>query len=54
MTLGVTNGSGVLKTSLPAGAWTIKVSGKSPSGSWPNTAVLLPTSSPIAVTVTTT
>ena len=54
LTLGVTDGTGALKTSLPAGAWTLKVSGKSPSGSWPNTPVLLPTSSPIAVTVTTT
>jgi prepilin-type N-terminal cleavage/methylation domain-containing protein len=54
LTLGVTDTTGVLKTSLPAGAWTLKVSGKSPSGSWPNTPVLLPTSSPIAVTVTTT
>ncbi len=54
MTLGVTNTSGQLMTSLPAGSWTLKVSGKSPSGSWPSTAVLLPTSSPIAMTVTTT
>ncbi len=54
LTLGVTNSSGQLKTSLPAGNWTLKVSGKSPSGSWPNTGVLLPTSSPISVAVTTT
>jgi prepilin-type N-terminal cleavage/methylation domain-containing protein len=54
LTLGVTNSSGQLMTSLPAGSWTLKVSGKSPSGSWPSTAVLLPTSSPIAMTVTTT
>lgn len=53
LTLGVTGSGGVLKTSLPAGAWTIKVSGVSVSGTWPTTPVLLPTSSPSAITVTT-
>jgi prepilin-type N-terminal cleavage/methylation domain-containing protein len=43
LTLGVTNASGQLLTSLPFGAWTIKVSGASPSPTWPNTPVLLPT-----------
>jgi hypothetical protein len=54
LTLGVTDSTGTLKTSLPAGAWVLKISGKSPSGSWPTTPVLLPTSSPIAVAVNTT
>jgi hypothetical protein len=53
LTLGVTNASGVLNTSLPAGKWTIKVTSKSPSGSWPSTATLLPTSGPSAVSVVT-
>jgi len=54
LVLGVTDSTGTLKTSLPAGAWTLKVSGKSPSSSWPVTPVLLPTTSPIAVAVNTT
>jgi len=54
MTLGVTNASGVLATSLPAGKWTLQIQSKSPSGSWPSTATLLPTSSPTSVTVVTT
>jgi prepilin-type N-terminal cleavage/methylation domain-containing protein len=53
LTLGVTNSSGVLATSLPAGAWTIKVTGKTAVGSWPVTAVLLPTSAPSAIAVVT-
>jgi hypothetical protein len=51
--LGVTNSTGALATSLPAGAWTIKVSGKSPVGSWPVTGVLLPTSAPSTIQVVT-
>jgi len=54
MTLGVTNASGVLMTSLPAGKWTLQIQSKSPSGSWPSTATLLPTSGPTSVTVVTT
>jgi prepilin-type N-terminal cleavage/methylation domain-containing protein len=54
LTLGVTNSLGVLMTSLPAGKWTLQVSGKSPSGSWPVTPSLLPTSSPTSMTVVTT
>jgi prepilin-type N-terminal cleavage/methylation domain-containing protein len=54
LTLGVTNSLGILATSLPAGAWVIKVSGKSPVSSWPTTPVLLPTSLPTAVAVATT
>ncbi len=54
LTLGVTNALGVLATSLPAGAWTIKVSGKSPVGSWPTTPVLLPTSGTTTIAVVTT
>lgn len=52
LTLGVTNGSGVLRTSLPAGDWRLQVSGRSPSGSWPTTGTLLPTSSPTSSVVT--
>ena len=51
LTLGVTNASGALATSLPAGNWTIKISTKSPVGSWPTTGILLPTSAPSAVLV---
>lgn len=53
LALGTTNSSGVLNTSLPAGKWTIKVTSKSPSGSWPITATLLPTSSPSTIPVVT-
>jgi len=52
LTLGVTNASGQLKTSLPAGAWQIKVTGRSPSPSWPTTPVLLPTSGATTIGVT--
>jgi hypothetical protein len=54
LTLGVTTNLGVLATSLPAGKWTIKVSGKTASGSWPVTGTLLPTSAPSAITAVTT
>lgn len=50
LTLGVTNALGVLQTSLPAGAWVIKVSGATSAG-WPTTPVLLPSSGPTAMTV---
>jgi len=53
LTLGVSNASGVLATSLPAGAWTIKATGKTALVSWPVTPVLLPTSAPTAVAVNT-
>jgi prepilin-type N-terminal cleavage/methylation domain-containing protein len=51
LTLGVTNAAGQLLTSMPAGVWTLKVTGRSASPSWPNTANLLPTSSPTTVAV---
>jgi prepilin-type N-terminal cleavage/methylation domain-containing protein len=54
LTLGVTNGSGDLLTSLPAGSWVIQVQGRSPSGSWPTVSGLLPTASPTTVTAVTT
>jgi hypothetical protein len=54
MTLGVTDGTGLLKTSVPAGAWKLQISGRSPSGAWPTTPVLLPTSGPTSMVVTTT
>jgi prepilin-type N-terminal cleavage/methylation domain-containing protein len=53
LTLGVSNASGVLATSLPAGAWTIKATGKTALVSWPVTPVLLPTSAPTAIAVNT-
>lgn len=49
LTLGVTNSSGQLKTSLPAGSWTLKVTGRTPVGAWPNTPELVPGA--VAVTV---
>jgi prepilin-type N-terminal cleavage/methylation domain-containing protein len=54
LTLGVTNASGNLLTSLPAGSWQIKVTGRSPSPTWPTVSGVLPTSAPKAVTVVTT
>ena len=51
LTLGVTDASGTLRTSLPAGAWTLKLSGMSPNGSWPSTPTLLPNSAPSSITV---
>lgn len=52
MTLGVTNGSGVLRTSLPAGDWRLQVTGRSAATSWPTTGTLLPNDSPISPVVT--
>ena len=40
--VGTTNSSGVLQTSLPAGAWTIQVSGKTALSTWPSTGDLAP------------
>jgi len=51
LTLGVTNSSGQLQTSLPAGSWTLKVTGKTAVGSWPNTPVLLPGAAAVTVGV---
>ena len=51
ITLGVTNALGQLNTSLPAGTWTLELSGMSPAGSWPTTPTLLPNSAPSSVTV---
>jgi type II secretory pathway pseudopilin PulG len=53
LTLGVTDATGTLATSLPAGAWTIKVNGTSAYGSWPTTPVLLPDSAATTVAVAT-
>jgi prepilin-type N-terminal cleavage/methylation domain-containing protein len=50
LTLGTINAAGVLKTSLPAGKWTIQLQGYTASGAWPSTAMLLPTSGPTSVT----
>jgi prepilin-type N-terminal cleavage/methylation domain-containing protein len=54
LTLGATDATGTLLTSLPAGAWKLQVNGKSPSGSWPVTPVLLPTTLGTTVAVNTT
>ncbi len=51
LTLGVTNSSGQLLTSLPAGTWTLKITGRTAVGSWPNTPNLLPTAAPVTVAV---
>lgn len=52
LVLGVTASTGYLKTSLPAGNWTIQVSGRTAVGAWPTTGVLLPTASPTSTVVT--
>lgn len=53
VTLGTTDASGRLDTSLPAGEWTLEVAGRSPQGSWPTTPTLLPSSGPTNVLVVT-
>jgi prepilin-type N-terminal cleavage/methylation domain-containing protein len=54
LTLGVTDATGQLNTSLPAGSWQLEISGMSPAGgSWPTTPTLLPNSAPSSVTVVT-
>ncbi|MFN8035961.1 MAG: type II secretion system protein [Acidimicrobiia bacterium] len=53
LTLGTTDGSGLVTAALPYGTWSIRVSGASPSGSWPS-AVVDPSGSPsssVSVTV---
>lgn len=50
LVLGTTNGSGVLATSLPAGAWVIKVSGRTAT-TWPTTSSMLPTNPPTSISV---
>ena len=54
LSLGVTNSSGLLTTSLPAGSWTLTAVSGLHTGTSAATAVLLPTSSPISVVVNTT
>jgi len=54
LTLGVTNATGDLKTSLPAGDWQIQVSGRTPSPSWPTLSDVRVEASPMSVTVVTT
>ena len=51
LTLGVTNSSGQLQTSLPAGSWTLKVTGKTAVGAWPNTPELVPGEAAVTVAV---
>jgi type II secretory pathway pseudopilin PulG len=51
LTLGVTDATGTLKTSLPAGSWTLQVNGQTAVGGWPTTSSLLPTSGPTSITV---
>lgn len=52
LVLGVTSATGYLNTSLPAGNWTVQVSGRSPVGAWPTTGVLLPSAAPTSTVVT--
>ena len=54
LTLGVTDGSGRLQTSLPAGDWVIQVQGRSPFPSWPTLTGVRPDAGPFAITVVTT
>jgi type II secretory pathway pseudopilin PulG len=53
MSLGVTNASGLLNTSLPAGTWTIQVSGGTAKTTWPSTGALTPKSGVTSVNVQT-
>jgi type II secretory pathway pseudopilin PulG len=39
LTLGVTDGNGQLRTSLPAGAWSLQAAGLAPYGPWPQKSV---------------
>jgi len=52
LVLGVTNASGQLFTSIPAGNWVLRVTGRSPAGSWPTVTGLLPTNAPTTMGVT--
>jgi len=52
LVLGLTNASGQLFTSIPAGNWVLRVTGRSPSGSWPTVTGLLPTNAPTTMGVT--
>lgn len=54
LTLGVTNSTGDLKTSLPAGDWQIQVSGRTPSPSWPTLSDVHLEAGPMSVTAVTT
>ena len=52
LSLGTTDATGVLKVSLPAGQWTLQVTGRTPSGAWPTTAAVLPGAAPLSQVVT--
>jgi type II secretory pathway pseudopilin PulG len=51
MTLGVTNSTGQLKTSLPAGTWTLQVTGQIAKTTWPSTGLLTPASAASTINV---
>jgi type II secretory pathway pseudopilin PulG len=53
LVLGTTDAAGRLRTSLPSGVWQLRVNGRTPSGSWPSTPTLLPTSPVTSMTVVT-
>ena len=48
--VGTTDSSGTLKTSLPAGSWTLSVLGKTADSTWPVTGNLVPGGTPPALT----
>ena len=54
LTLGVTDGTGNLKTSLPAGDWRIQVQGRTASPAWPTLVDVHPGVGPLSVTAVTT
>jgi hypothetical protein len=54
LTLGVTDAAGVLRSSLPQGKYTLSVTGKSPSASWPVTAQWHPYATATSYNLTTT
>ncbi len=49
--IGVTGTDGTLSTSLPAGDWEVRVSGRSPDDAWPTTGSLVPGGATADVTV---
>ena len=52
LSLGTTDATGVLQVSLPAGQWTLQVTGRTPSGTWPTTSAVLPGATPLSQVVT--
>ncbi len=48
LSLGATDATGALKTSVPAGKYTLSVSGRTPASSWPKTAAFSSYTSPVS------